>query len=161
MTLVTQDPETKKFKVVVRRGDIERVLHPAHVVFAVGLMSGAPDLPDLPGKVRYTITASIVITTCSSGVQAEFEGNIMHSSQHKTARENIGKKVVVVSAGNSAHDICADHVDYGVGEFFYSVSYSLALTLHSRCGKVVSNLRTSQGDKPVPRLCIKGPRSTS
>lgn len=39
--------------------------------------------------------------------QDTFKGVQQHSSQHKGPEEMLGKKVVVVGAGTSAHDICA------------------------------------------------------
>jgi cation diffusion facilitator CzcD-associated flavoprotein CzcO len=41
---------------------------------------------------------------------------VLHSSQYKSAKNYIGKKVVVVGTGASGHDISADCVEYGVGE---------------------------------------------
>lgn len=45
----------------------------------------------------------------------KFKGTIVHSSQHKTGRDWVGKKAVVVGACTSAHDISKDFYDQGVG----------------------------------------------
>ena len=55
-------------------------------------------------------------------IQDEFEGEILHSTQYKSATDHIGKKVVVVGAGTSGHDISADCVEHGVGRIISSSS---------------------------------------
>ena len=52
----------------------------------------------------------------SPETQESFKGEIIHTSEHTSARNNAGKKVVVIGAGVSAHDVAADHVENGVGE---------------------------------------------
>jgi len=67
----------------VKRADgRERVLYPHHIVFAVGLGGGVPNVPVYPGM-------------------DEFAGQILHSSQHNQAVDHAGKKVVVVGACTS------------------------------------------------------------
>jgi cation diffusion facilitator CzcD-associated flavoprotein CzcO len=53
-TSVRQDPVTKEWTVVVRRGDTgkERTFHPAHVILALGLAAGVTHIPEVPGMVR-------------------------------------------------------------------------------------------------------------
>ncbi|KAI0917747.1 hypothetical protein AcV7_007077 [Taiwanofungus camphoratus] len=88
--------ENDKWTVTVQRSDgTERTFHVDHVIMALGFGGGVPRIPDFPGK-------------------EEFQGQILHSTQHKTARDNIGKNVVVVGACTSAHDIASDHVNHGV-----------------------------------------------
>jgi len=41
---------------------------------------------------------------------------MIHSSKFKTAEENAGKRVLVVGAGTSGHDITWEHVNCGAGE---------------------------------------------
>ena len=48
--------------------------------------------------------------------QDKFEGKLIHSSQHGSAREHKGKKVVVIGACTSGHDIAHDHYTHGVGK---------------------------------------------
>ncbi|KAG2078548.1 FAD/NAD(P)-binding domain-containing protein [Suillus decipiens] len=97
-TVVSVIPGTKgkKWTVAVQRADgVERTFEVNHVVFALGFGSGMGRVPDIPG-------------------QDDFHGQILHSSQHNLATDHSGKKVVVVGACTSAHDICADYVDNGV-----------------------------------------------
>ncbi|MCQ4121856.1 NAD(P)/FAD-dependent oxidoreductase [Rhodococcus tibetensis] len=80
------DEETKEWTVVLDRAGEEVVLHPKQLVLATG-MSGKPSVPSFPG-------------------QDIFEGEQHHSSQHPGPDAYAGKRVVVVGANNSAHDIC-------------------------------------------------------
>ncbi|KAG1751335.1 uncharacterized protein EDB91DRAFT_1297935 [Suillus paluster] len=57
--------------------------------------SGMANIPDIPG-------------------QDEFKGQILHSIKYNLATDHAGKKVVVVGACTSAHDICADYAEHGV-----------------------------------------------
>ncbi|KAI6145597.1 FAD/NAD(P)-binding domain-containing protein [Pisolithus tinctorius] len=86
----------KKWSVKLVRGDKrERVFEVNHVVFALGFSSDTVGVPDIPG-------------------QDEFKGQVLHASKYKLATDHLGKKVVVVGACTSAHDICSDFVDHGV-----------------------------------------------
>ena len=80
--------ETKgEWTVVVERDGKEITLHPKQLVLATG-MSGKANVPAIPG-------------------QDVFKGEQQHSSQHPGPDAYKGKKVVVIGANNSAHDICA------------------------------------------------------
>lgn len=61
----------------------ERIFHPNHVVFAIGVGGGLPNMPVYPGT-------------------DDFAGQILHSSQHKKATDHSGKKVVVVGSCTSS-----------------------------------------------------------
>jgi len=90
----TYDEKSKRWTVTVRRGDgSTRDLHPAHLVLATGL-NGNPRIPEFPG-------------------QEEFSGTVAHSGDFTGGREWKGKKVVVVGAGVSAHDIAQDLYEHG------------------------------------------------
>ncbi|OUS95519.1 NAD(P)/FAD-dependent oxidoreductase [Rhodococcus sp. NCIMB 12038] len=80
------DEETKEWTVVLDRDGEEVVLHPKQLVLATG-MSGKPNVPTFPG-------------------QDVFRGEQHHSSRHPGPDAYVGKRVVVVGANNSAHDIC-------------------------------------------------------
>ncbi|KAH8119454.1 FAD/NAD-binding domain-containing protein [Phellopilus nigrolimitatus] len=78
------------WKVHISRADGQtRVLKPRHVVFATGLFGGPPRMPTFPGM-------------------------IVHTTQYKTAREHKGKKVVIVGACTSGHDVALDHAKQDV-----------------------------------------------
>ena len=46
--------------------------------------------------------------------QNDFQGQILHSTQHDKATDHAGKKVAVVGACTSAHDIAADYADHKI-----------------------------------------------
>lgn len=76
------------------RGDgSRRTMRSRHVVLATG-RSGAPFAPQFPGE-------------------EEFQGEVMHSSAYPGGRRFKGKRVTVVGAGNSAHDVLQDLYEQG------------------------------------------------
>lgn len=64
------------------------VLHPAQLVFATGAY-GPPKFIDFPGADR-------------------FAGEILHSSQYTDGATYKGKKIAVIGAGSSGHDVSVD-----------------------------------------------------
>ncbi|KAI6046382.1 FAD/NAD(P)-binding domain-containing protein [Pisolithus marmoratus] len=96
VTSVEPGTKSKKWTVKVVRGNgRERLFEVNHVVFALGFSSDTIRMPNIPG-------------------QDEFKGQVLHSSKHKLASDHLGKRVVVVGACTSAHDICSDYADHGV-----------------------------------------------
>jgi putative flavoprotein involved in K+ transport len=77
---------------VVRDG-CEIVLKPTHLVFALG-NAGFPSVPAIAGAEK-------------------FKGRQCHSSEHRGGEGLAGKRVAVIGANNSAHDIAADLVENG------------------------------------------------
>ncbi|MBT9245798.1 NAD(P)/FAD-dependent oxidoreductase [Gemmobacter fulvus] len=88
------DAEVGEWTVVIEREGQEIVLRPKQLVLATG-MSGKPNVPTFNG-------------------QDIFKGEQQHSSQHPGPDAYRGKKVVVIGANNSAHDICAALWENGV-----------------------------------------------
>ncbi|KAL4247718.1 hypothetical protein ABKN59_008249 [Abortiporus biennis] len=110
VTKARRDETTNKWVVTVKRGDgTERVFNVDHLVFALGFGAGAPRIPDIPGK-------------------EEFQGQVLHSTEHKKAKDHLGKKVVIVGACTSAHDIAADYVENGVDVTMYQRSPTHIMT---------------------------------
>ena len=55
-TQASRNPNTGKWDVVVKRDDgTERQFHVDHVVFALGLGAGKPNLPEIPGRVCISV----------------------------------------------------------------------------------------------------------
>ncbi|KAL1746643.1 hypothetical protein HDZ31DRAFT_81031 [Schizophyllum fasciatum] len=99
-----QDPQTGMWNVLVRRADgSERVFHVKYFVFAPGVGDGYKELPKYPGM-------------------DEFKGQILHSTAHKRASDHAGKKVVIVGACTSAHDIATDYYRHGIDVTLYQRS---------------------------------------
>ncbi|KAF9652136.1 FAD/NAD(P)-binding domain-containing protein [Thelephora ganbajun] len=97
--LVEKDSQSNEWRVKVRRtgpNPTERVFRPVHVIFALGT-EVTPHIPDFPGKEK-------------------FKGEMIHTSKFKSAKENAGKRVLVVGAGTSGHDIAWEHVNCGAAE---------------------------------------------
>lgn len=87
------DAARKEWEVTVERDGETLVIRPKHLVFATG-MSGKANVPKIEG-------------------QDVFKGEQQHSSQHPGPDAYRGKKVVVIGANNSAHDICAALWEHG------------------------------------------------
>jgi thioredoxin reductase len=82
----TFDDETECWNALLRHSDgREYTLQSKHIVLAAGV-SGAPKIPEVPGADK-------------------FNGSILHSSEFNDTLDVKGKKVIVVGAGTSAHDI--------------------------------------------------------
>ncbi|MBB5393885.1 MULTISPECIES: NAD(P)/FAD-dependent oxidoreductase [unclassified Herbaspirillum] len=88
------DEAAGEWRVVVERGGERITLRPKQLVLATG-MSGKPNLPKFKGM-------------------DVFKGEQQHSSKHPGPDAYRGKKVVVIGANNSAHDICAALWEAGV-----------------------------------------------
>ena len=86
-TRARYDQAAGEWIVTVDRDGSEIELRPKQMVLATG-MSGAPNMPDIPGA-------------------ATFEGELVHSSQHRSAAPYRGKRCVILGSNNSAHDIAA------------------------------------------------------
>ncbi|KAJ7730607.1 hypothetical protein DFH07DRAFT_848634 [Mycena maculata] len=95
--------------VVVDHAGKERIFKVKHLIFATGIGAGEGKLPSYPGMDR-------------------FKGQILHSTQHKRATDHAGKKVVVMGACTSAHDLAVDYYEHGVDVTMYQRSSTYVLT---------------------------------
>jgi len=90
----TYDDKDQKWTVTLRRGDgSERIMHPRHVVMAVGV-SGIKNMPDLPGLDDYA-------------------GTIVHSTEYNDGEPWDGKRALILGTGNSGHDVAQDLHSHG------------------------------------------------
>ncbi|KAJ3825791.1 hypothetical protein EV361DRAFT_916705 [Lentinula raphanica] len=80
-----------------------------HLVFATGFNGNQPNIPTFPGT-------------------ESFKGQTLHSSQYKVASDFIGKKVVVIGACTSAHDIAADMYYAGIDVTMYQRSSTYVMS---------------------------------
>ncbi|KAF7368295.1 Flavin-containing monooxygenase [Mycena venus] len=104
--------------VVITTDGSERRFKVKHVVFATGLGGGEGKLPTYPGM-------------------DVFKGQILHSTQHKRATDHAGKKVVVVGACTSAHDIATDYYEHGVDVTIYQRSSSYVLSTKNGWARIM------------------------
>jgi len=119
----------KGWSVVVKRGDgTTRTFAPRHIVFAHGFGGGKANMPKYPGM-------------------EDFGGKIIHSTQHKSARDHAGKKVVVIGACTSGHDIAHDHYLHGVDVTIYQRSSSYIMS--NKFGMPIL-LRGLYWQEPIP-----------
>ena len=92
---------SQQYTVAIKSQDgNERVVTCRHLVLATGLFSDTPARPEFKNKNSFT-------------------GQIYHSASHKSASliPDLGeKKVVLIGAGTSAHDIAQDFVSCGAKE---------------------------------------------
>ncbi|KAJ7180333.1 hypothetical protein C8R43DRAFT_972653 [Mycena crocata] len=109
--VTTASPDASgMWQVTVRDGQgNNRLFTVKHLIFATGFGSYRGKLPTYPGM-------------------DEFKGQILHSSQHKKAADHVGKKVVVIGACTSAHDICADYHEHGVDVTMFQRSSTYVMT---------------------------------
>ncbi|EPQ61345.1 FAD/NAD P-binding domain-containing protein [Gloeophyllum trabeum ATCC 11539] len=128
VTKVEQDGTTKKWAVTIQRGETgeERSFKVDHLIFAFGFGGGLPRMPKYPGM-------------------DEFQGKVIHSSQHKTAEDHIGKKVVVVGACTSAHDICSEHVERGVDITMFQRSPTYVMSTKEGIPRLLGSLYSETG----------------
>ncbi len=87
-TKASYDPAAKLWTVELVRDGKPVTLRPAQIVFATGAY-GPPRLLDLPGA-------------------ADFKGEILHSSQYSDGSKYRGKRVAVIGAASSGHDVSVD-----------------------------------------------------
>jgi putative flavoprotein involved in K+ transport len=87
-TRATYDAQAQEWTVEVNRDGTPVVLKPKQLVFATGA-NGPARMVDLPGR-------------------AQFQGEVLHSSQYQDGAKFRGKKVAVIGAGSSGHDVCVD-----------------------------------------------------
>ncbi|KAF7296224.1 hypothetical protein HMN09_01091400 [Mycena chlorophos] len=80
-----------------------------HVVFATGIGAPTGRVPAFPGL-------------------EDFKGTVLHSTQFKTAKDYIGKKVVVVGTGASGHDIASEAALAGLDTTIYQRSPTYVLS---------------------------------
>ncbi len=93
-TSASYDEAAGKWTVQINRDGEELTLYPTQLVLATG-MSGKANVPTFDG-------------------QDVFAGEQHHSSAHPGPDNYVGKKVVVIGANNSSHDICKALVENGI-----------------------------------------------
>lgn len=89
VTSIKYNKEKRGYHVEADTPKGPKTFFPQHVVLAMGTFSERPIIPDFPG-------------------QHTFKGQVYHSSKHISPNEILNvqsKKVVVIGAGTSAHDI--------------------------------------------------------
>ncbi|KAJ6598831.1 hypothetical protein DFH09DRAFT_1243368 [Mycena vulgaris] len=121
----------------------DRLFTVKHLVFATGFGSWRGNFPVYPGM-------------------DEFKGDILHSSQHKKATDHLGKKVVVLGACTSAHDICADYYEHGVDVTMFQRSSSYVMTTKNGWRLLMEGISPTRLNASYPNRLVEflAPRKT-
>ncbi|KAJ4469877.1 hypothetical protein J3R30DRAFT_3661401 [Lentinula aciculospora] len=106
----TQDVDNKWNVRVQRKDGSERVFRVNHLVVATGLGDGIPNMPNIP----------------NSNV---FKGTVQPSSLYRRASDYQGHKVIVIGAGNAAHDVASDLAKAGNDVTMFQRSSTFVLNL--------------------------------
>ncbi|KAH9979203.1 hypothetical protein BJV74DRAFT_858549 [Russula compacta] len=130
VTRASQDAETKKWTVEIERANAEpRSLVVNQLVFALGFGAGTPNIPQIPGA-------------------EEYKGTIVHSSKYAKAKDYEGKKVVVVGACTSGHDIARDLHENGVDVTMFQRSSTYIMSVKHGIPRVFGGLYYEGGPSP-------------
>ena len=124
------DPQTRRWRTQLRLADgTARVLRPRHLVMAVGV-SGLPSVPELPGM-------------------NEFGGIVLHSSGPVDDLDVKGKKILVVGAGTSAHDIAQNFCLRGASVTMLQRSSITVVSLEPSAVRAYEMYRANEGVRPI------------
>ncbi|OAP58466.1 hypothetical protein AYL99_07556 [Fonsecaea erecta] len=97
---IDYDERARRYTVEAENDDGKQIFHPTHLVLATGVFDRHPIEPEIPGRDSFT-------------------GEAYHSMHHKAARllpDLPNKRVTIIGAGTSAHDIAQDFVNSGAKE---------------------------------------------
>jgi cation diffusion facilitator CzcD-associated flavoprotein CzcO len=133
------DPARRAWNVRVRRGDGgERRLHPRHVVMAAGV-SSIPYRPHVEGL-------------------AGFAGEVLHASDFRSGNSFAGRRVTVIGAGTSGHDIAQELCSRGADVTLVQRSPSTVVNVGpDNAGKVYSLYRQGRPTEASDLLNIAVP----
>ncbi|KAJ4476517.1 FAD/NAD(P)-binding domain-containing protein [Lentinula lateritia] len=125
----TQDNDNKWNVRVQRRDGRERVFKVNHFVVATGLGDGIPNMPNITNSEM-------------------FKGTIEHSSLYRRASNYKGKKVIVIGAGNAAHDVASDLAKAGNDVTMFQRSSTFVMDL-DKGWKFLGGALFFEGGPPV------------
>jgi len=124
------DEDDRRWTVRLRRPDGSiRTMRPGHVVLATGV-SGIPN------------------TTTFEGMD-EFRGQVVHSSGRTEDLDVDGRTVLVVGAGNSAHDIAQDLCQRGADVTMLQRSSTTVVSLEPSAARVFTLYSEADGVRPL------------
>ncbi|HWO65590.1 MAG TPA: NAD(P)/FAD-dependent oxidoreductase [Umezawaea sp.] len=124
------DEADKRWTVRLRRADGSiRTMRPSHVVMATGV-TGIPNVTSFEGMDR-------------------FRGQVIHSSRHTDDLAVDGRTVLVVGAGNSAHDIAQDLCLRGADVTMLQRSSTTVVSLEPSAARVFTLYSQAEGVRPL------------
>ncbi|KAF5359790.1 hypothetical protein D9756_003005 [Leucocoprinus leucothites] len=128
---IKRDKSTGLFTVTVQRKEGQRVFTVRHVIFATGFASGGSwYTPTYPGMDK-------------------FKGQVLHSAQHKSAKDHLGKKVVLIGSCTSAHDLGVEYYDHGVDVTMYQRGSTYVMSVQKGIRILVAGLFDETGPPTV------------
>jgi cation diffusion facilitator CzcD-associated flavoprotein CzcO len=131
------DPSDKRWTVRLQQADGRtRIMRPRFVVLAVGV-SGLPSMPTFPGM-------------------DEFSGAIVHSSGAIDDLAFAGRKVLVVGAGTSAHDIAQHMYLRGADVTMLQRSSVTVVNLEPSAVRAYQMYRDYEGVRPIADIDLIG-----
>ncbi|KAJ9132188.1 Flavin-containing monooxygenase [Pleurostoma richardsiae] len=120
-----------RWEVTVERGTEDgkstRTFHPKQIILATSL-AGVPFVPEIPGMEK-------------------FKGIVRHSTQHDSAREWVGKKVLVVGTSSSGFDTAFDFARRGIDVTLLQRSPSYVMSLDESVPRMVAPLYAPKDGK--------------
>jgi cation diffusion facilitator CzcD-associated flavoprotein CzcO len=124
------DQATRRWSVRLSLADgTIRTMRPRHVLLATGV-SGIPNIPKLEGI-------------------EDFEGPVLHSSDHTDDLDTMGKRVLVVGVGTSAHDIAHDLYLRGAAVTMLQRSPIIVVSLEPSSLRAYELYRKNDGIRPI------------
>ncbi|KAI1617017.1 putative monooxygenase protein [Exophiala viscosa] len=116
--------QTGDWELTVQRGSKEgnytRTFHPKQVIVATSL-AGVPFTPDIPGMDK-------------------FKGTVRHSTKHDSAREWVGKKVLVVGTSSSGFDTAYDFARRNIDVTLLQRSPTYLMSLEQSVPRILAPL---------------------
>ncbi|KAI1629437.1 putative monooxygenase protein [Exophiala viscosa] len=118
------EKQTGDWELTVQRGSKEgnytRTFHPKQVIVATSL-AGVPFTPDIPGMDK-------------------FKGTVRHSTKHDSAREWVGKKVLVVGTSSSGFDTAYDFARRNIDVTLLQRSPTYLMSLEQSVPRILAPL---------------------
>lgn len=94
---IQYNESTQRYSIELQSKDSVQTVNPKHLILATGPFSATPIQPTFPGKDL-------------------FKGQVYHTAEHKSAvlvPDVQNKRVTIIGAGTSAHDVAQDFVNHG------------------------------------------------
>lgn len=124
------EPTERRWTAELRCADgAMRVMRPRHLVMAMGV-SGLPSIPKFPGM-------------------DEFEGVIVHSSGPIDELDVKGRRVLIVGAGTSAHDIAQNFCLSGADVTLLQRTSITVVSLEPSAVRAYQMYRDNEGVRPI------------
>ncbi|CAN5206234.1 NAD(P)/FAD-dependent oxidoreductase [soil metagenome] len=109
----TYDESSGRWTVTLRTADgSTRTMRPAHIVLATGGFAGRPRIPDLPGL-------------------SSFAGEVVHTHAFTSGADYAGRRVLVLGAATSAHDVALDLYNHGAEVTLMQRSPTMVISLET------------------------------